>query len=211
MNHSPALATLPVESSPKRRQILEAARALFIADGYEKVSMDHVARTAQVSKATLYAHFPSKDALFATMVADGCFTSTIGGDSFDTMPDDMREALVGLGEKLLRFLLEERIQAIYRIAVAEARRFPEMGRAFYDNGPGAFLQHLAAWMERQTDAGRLAARAPQVAAEQFCALVRSGMFMTCTLGLGPPPSDAAIAANVAAAVDTFLRAYGPQS
>jgi TetR/AcrR family transcriptional repressor of mexJK operon len=195
--------------SPKRRQMLEAARELFIARGYEKVSMDSVARVAQVSKATLYAHFASKDALFATVVADSGFANRLTAEDFGDGPGDIRVCLQALGERILRFLLQERTQAIYRVAVAEARRFPEMGRAFFDNGPGAFLKHFSAWLARQDEAGRLSVATPRVAAEQFGALVRSGLFMTCTLGLEPPPTDAEITATVDAAVDTFLKAYGP--
>jgi TetR/AcrR family transcriptional repressor of mexJK operon len=196
------------EVSPKRRQMLEAARELFMAQGYEKVSMDSVARAAQVSKATLYAHFAGKDALFASIVGDACFARTLNDEAYGDPHDDIRTDLETLGERMLRFLLDERTQAIYRVAVAEARRFPEMGRAFFDNGPGAFVRHFSAWLARQSDAGRLSVPVPQVAAEQFGALVRSGLFMTCTLGLGPPPTDANITATVKAAVDTFLKAYG---
>ena len=56
--------------SPKRRAILNAATELFAARGYGAVSMDAIARAADVSKATLYAHFESKDRLFATIVQD---------------------------------------------------------------------------------------------------------------------------------------------
>jgi TetR/AcrR family transcriptional repressor of mexJK operon len=205
----PADAAGAAEASPKRRQVLEAARALFMAQGYEKVSMDSVARAAQVSKATLYAHFASKDALFASIVSDSCFINTLTEHDFSGGPDDIRLELERLGERMLRFLLQDSTQAIYRVAVAEARRFPELGRAFFDNGPGAFVTHFSAWLARQSAAGRLSVPDPKLAAEQFGALVRSGLFLTCTLGLDPTPSDGQIAATVGGAVDTFIKAYGP--
>lgn len=47
----------------KREHILETARRLFFSRGIRAVSMDDVAREAGVSKKTVYAHFPSKEAL----------------------------------------------------------------------------------------------------------------------------------------------------
>src|ERR687894_3210836 len=68
------LATLDAEEirGPKPRAILDAAAELFLAHGFAAVSMEAVARQAEVSKATLYAHFSGKDALFGAMVAERC-------------------------------------------------------------------------------------------------------------------------------------------
>src|SRR5262245_28820250 len=50
--------------------ILMAARKLFLDQGFDAVSMDMVARQTPVSKATLYAHFASKEDLFTAVVVD---------------------------------------------------------------------------------------------------------------------------------------------
>ena len=65
---------------PKRQAILNAATELFVARGYGAVSMDAIARAADVSKATLYAHFESKDRLFARIVSDACQENITPGD-----------------------------------------------------------------------------------------------------------------------------------
>lgn len=58
--------------SRKATQVLEAAKNVFLRDGYSGASMDTVSREAAVSKATLYAHFSSKDKLFAAVIASEC-------------------------------------------------------------------------------------------------------------------------------------------
>ena len=64
-----SVALSPVsEASPKCAAILAAAARLFMARGYATVSMDAVAKEAGVSKATLYAHFTGKEALFGFFV-----------------------------------------------------------------------------------------------------------------------------------------------
>ncbi len=126
------------EASPKRRQMLDAARRLFLAQGYGAVSMDAVARTAGVSKATLYAHFASKAALFGMLMAEGCSQMLLPEENlFPAEVADLRPALEALGGRTLRFMLREDWLAIYRIAMAESVRFPELGPQFLRQRPGA--------------------------------------------------------------------------
>lgn len=204
---SPPLAG-DAETSPKRRQVLEAAAELFMAHGYANVSMDGVARAAGVSKATLYAHFASKDVLFASIVGEACRRNTLVSENFPDVVADIAAALTAIGGRLLRFLLLERTIAIYRVAVAESGRFPELGVAFWDAGPQRFLDRFADWLALQSAAGHLAVADPAIAAEQFSALLRASLFMRVTLGIGPAPGDAEIDATVGRAVSTFLRAFG---
>ena len=203
----PQLAPEPSPSA-KRQQVLEAAGTLFIAHGYGKVSMEAVAKQAQVSKATLYAHFPSKDLLFATIVGDACARNALGEGSFPDVADDIDEALRQIGTRLLNFLMLERTMAIYRVTIAESARFPELGEAFLAAGPLVFLDRMAAWLISQNAAGHLVVTEAKVAAEQFLALLRTTSFLRATLGLPPSvrPEDS-VAAIVDAAVAIFLRSY----
>ena len=194
--------------SPKRQLVLDAARALFIAQGYGAVSMDAIARSAGVSKATLYAHFGSKDQLFATIITEACRAKFDWGGALAAEGGDLRATLKALGQRTLRFFLEDQALAIYRVVVAESGRFPELGRAFYENGPATGRRMLAAWLAEQAEAGRLRVPDPLLAAEQLVALLRAGVYFRATLGVPPAPTQAEIDATVAAAVDTFLAAYG---
>jgi len=194
--------------SPKQRQVLEAARMLFMAHGYGPVSMEMVAKQAQVSKATLYAYFPSKDRLFATIVGDACLRASVDESSYPTEIDDIGAALREIGERLLRFLLQPNTMAIYRVVVAESARFPELGAAFMAAGPQAFLNRFTLWLRGQMAAGHLAIDDVGMAAEQFGAMLRSSHFMRATLGLTDPADDAAgIEHTVREAVATFLCRY----
>lgn len=195
--------------SPKRQLMLEAAAALFMAHGYGTVSMDAIARAAGVSKATLYAHFASKEQLFATIIEQGCHEHLVADSFLPVGEVDLRSALTELGGRVLRFLLEDGKLAIFRVVIGESWRFPELGRAFYEHGPMNFCRVFSAWLAAHQEAGRLAMADPTMAAEQFIGLLRTGLHTRATLGLPPPPSEAEIDATVTAAVDTFLKAYAP--
>src|SRR3981081_2768870 len=106
------MAQSEIICSPKRRAIMEAATDLFAARGYGAVSMDAIARAADVSKATLYAHFESKDALFATIVKAACEENIMPGGEFTDggAPDgtqDVAAALRAIGGRILRFFLRD--------------------------------------------------------------------------------------------------------
>jgi TetR/AcrR family transcriptional regulator, mexJK operon transcriptional repressor len=191
---------------PKRQLVLDAAASLFMAHGYGAVSMDAVARAAGVSKATLYAYFSSKDQLFATIIGEACRQKIAFSELLPADATDPRAALEVFGGRLLRFFLEERPLAIHRVVIAESARFPELGRAFYDNGPAALFRTLAEWLAGQTEAGRLAVTDTAMAAEQFVGMLRTSLFLRATLGL-TPPTEAEIDATVEAAVRMFLKAY----
>jgi TetR/AcrR family transcriptional repressor of mexJK operon len=179
-----------------------------MAQGYGAVSMDAVARAAGVSKATLYAYFSSKDQLFATIVSEACRRNIAVANFLPGSEDDLPAALTSFAGHTLRFLLEERALAIHRVVISESVRFPELGRAFYDNGPGVFRQVFGNWLAEQTVAGRLTVAEPDLAADQFIGLLRGGLYLRATLGLATP-SEAEIDAAVGSAVAAFVRAYAP--
>jgi TetR/AcrR family transcriptional repressor of mexJK operon len=200
-------APAAVDESPKRRQIVAAAHQLFLAHGYGAVSMDAVARTAGVSKATLYAYFASKDELFATIVNERRLQKGLDDLMVPERVPDLRAALETIGQHVLRFMLREETLAIYRIAIAESARFPELGHAFYANGPQRSYETARAWLATQQAAGLVRPADLDVATQQFMSLLRSGVFLRAGLALPPPPSEAEINATVSAAVETWLRAF----
>jgi len=199
------MVSIEDSESPKRRAILNAATELFTARGYGAVSMDAIAREADVSKATLYAHFESKDRLFATIVQSACQEHiTPTGELADDAALDVEASLRAIGGRILRFFLRDRTMAIYRLVMAESARFPELGNAFYQGGPANGRRMLAAWLTRQPG---LVVPDVAIAAEQFFGLLRTDLYLRASVGLTPVPDEAAIDAVVDAAVQTFLRAY----
>ena len=58
----------PPEESAKRRQIMDGARSVFLASGFDAASMGEIARQAGVSKGTLYVYFDSKERLFEAII-----------------------------------------------------------------------------------------------------------------------------------------------
>jgi TetR/AcrR family transcriptional regulator, mexJK operon transcriptional repressor len=195
--------------SPKAEQVLQAASSVFREQGYGSASMDAIARRAGVSKATLYAHFAGKDELFAAIVGAECrsHSQTLAAPDIDRL--DVRQTLSAIGRNFLELVLSAKARAIYRIVMAEAPRFPELGRAFYASGPAVVLARLADYLGAADARGALRVEDPRLAAEQFIGMLMGPLHMRHLLGLTAEFGDRDPEQVVGAAVTTFLAAYAP--
>lgn len=205
-----ALDTGSIPTSGKARQILSAAKKIFMQHGYGAASMDMVAREAGVSKATLYAHYTSKERLFAVMVNETCLVQSnlLEPGVLDTL--DFREALHQIGTRFVNLLLSGEGLAIHRVVVAETLRFPELGQAFYDYGPRVMLARLTAFLTRGIESGAIALTDVTLAAQQFIGLLKGDLHLKALLGLQTEFTEAEKRRVVDAAVEVFLTAFTPR-
>jgi len=195
--------------STKAEQVIDAATRLFMEQGYGATSMDAVAKLAGVSKATLYAYFASKEALFDEIIGRACLrhSETLSRPGIEQ--EDLRATLTQIGRDFVSFVMTDAALAIYRVIIAEAPRFPELGRSFYESGPRITLDRFAAFLGKACERGQLRIAAPRRAAEQFIGMLKGELHLRRLLSLTPPPSAEQVEAQVTAAVDTFLRAHRP--
>jgi TetR/AcrR family transcriptional repressor of mexJK operon len=192
--------------APKRDAILDAAQSTFLELGYAAASMDLVAARAGVSKATIYAHFAGKGALFAAIVQRRCEREFLNADAWPAGAD-ARTTLHAVGAHLLELLMSPETVALYRVVVSEAARQPDLAAAFWDSGPSRGRARMIELFADLAARGQLAVPDPWVAADQFVGMLRSEVFFRALLGL-PPTEGRDAAATVAAAVETMLKAYG---
>ena len=196
-----------VRTDAKRRQILDLARMIFLRDGYAATSMSTIAAALGGSKSTLYGYFASKEALFSEVVHSVGEEHVVPAFAVLDAGGCPREALAHLARALIRFLLMPEAIACFRLVVAEAGRFPELGRAFYDSGPGCGEARIATFLEQQILAGRLHAADPRRLAQHFCRLCEIGphkALLCGTVAEMPPGLVEELAEFV---VDSFLRAH----
>src|ERR1700729_2582585 len=138
--------------SGKRRQIVEGAKQVFLAQGFDAASMGEIARVAGVSKGTLYVYFDSKEALFDAIVGQECEAQAEGIFDFNADDHDVAAVLTRLGVAYVQFLCGPGKASALRIIIAIAERMPEIGRRFYETGPARGIAKLAAYLEAQVAA-----------------------------------------------------------
>ena len=192
----------------KYEQVLEGARQVFMANGFEGASVDEIARVAGVSKATLYKYFSDKQILFTEVAKTECQRqATTATDSIE-MAAPPRTVLAQAGRHFLCFMTSQLGQQIFRISVAESDRFPELGRRFYETGPAVMRTEMVAYFAEACARGELSISDHVLAADQFAELCKADLFMRMIFGVIETVDSADIDRVVDSAVDTFLARYG---
>ena len=197
-------------SSPKARQILAGAKSIFLERGYEGTSVKEIARRAQVSKATIYNYFPDKQTLFAAVVNGECQKQSQRIFDIDRNGEDMEPLLSDIALHFVEFSLSPFAHNVFRIVIAEAPRFPELGQAFYDSGPALCKKRLGEFLAQAVKDGELAIADAdlEVAADQFLQLCKVDLFYQQLLGIKSNPTQSEIQRIAHSAVATFLKAFG---
>jgi len=201
-------------SARKRSAILDAATTVFLRKGYLGTSMDEVAALAAVSKQTVYKHFADKERLFAEIVIGTVDeASDRVHEEVTQLADsgDLEADLRDLARRQLAMVMQPRLLALRRLVIGEAGRFPELGRTFYERGPGRTVDALAGAFERLTTRGLLDVDDPRRAAQHFNWLVMSAPInQAMLLGDDGRATPADLDRYADDGVRAFLAAYGPR-
>ena len=191
----------------KREQILDGARKLFLAEGFDAASMGDIARAAGVSKGTLYVYFNNKEELFEAIVEEECEGQAEGIFTLDPNDHDVGAVLTRLGIAYVKFLCRPEKASAIRTVIAIADRMPEIGKKFYESGPSSGIAQLAAYIDAQVEAGVLKVEDSQIAAAQFMESTHAMLFKPIVFNFAPAPSDEQVERSVRIAVAVFLAAY----
>ncbi|WP_321789104.1 TetR/AcrR family transcriptional regulator [Paraburkholderia sp. J94] len=198
-----------VPAPSKADTILNAARDIFLAHGFSAATTDMIQREAHVSKSTVYAAWPTKEALFAAVIQRECgqFANSLRKMDFET--DDITRSLTRLARAYLDLVVSPMGLALYRVIVSEAPRFPELGRAFYAAGPEVVASIVGQFLERAAARGQIDVQAVgyTTAAMLFISIVRGEAQLECLTHPTSRPSEAQLDRWVEASVQTFVHAF----
>jgi TetR/AcrR family transcriptional regulator, mexJK operon transcriptional repressor len=193
-------------------EILRAAYAVFTEKGFHGATMLDVASRARASKTTLYARFESKEALFHALIAWG---TRQGTDALDAIVNnqalDPLAALHLFAAQVLSQMMQPEKLALFRIAMAEGGRLPEIGKIFsrYTRDHGVRSgQKLA---KRLVEQGLIEIGDPDEYGHSFIGLLQGELFMRALLGAAPPPSAGEIERHAHRAMTRLVHAFAPSA
>lgn len=212
-----ATSTPTAKSSRTARQrdaIIEAAADVFSREGFLGARTDEIAALAAVSKQTLYKHFASKEQLFTEVVLNTSGAAAdLAASLLDSNPataEQAQAALSVLAHRFIQTIIRPEVIQMRRLVIAEAERFPGMGRTYYAEGPERFTATIAPWLKNRMDAGLLRPADPLLAAHHFTWLVISvpwNKSLFCASDVTFTPDELNHYAD--AGVEAFLAAYSP--
>ncbi|MGH8853220.1 MAG: TetR/AcrR family transcriptional regulator [Telluria sp.] len=193
----------------KRNAILHAAASEFRTHGFEATSMDRIAFVAEVSKRTVYNHFPSKEELFAETIVE-LFERSAALLELPYRSDvGLREQLTQLLRQKMRTLEDQDFLDLARVAISEAIHAPERALPIFAR-LNEREEGVTAWIRAAQADGRLKAGDPVFAATILQGQVKAFAFWPQVAMGAAPLAPGAQAPVIEAAVSMFLSYFGAE-
>jgi len=189
------------------QKIVDIAAAMFLAEGYGAVSIEAIAKQAQISKRTFYHRFPDKAALFRAVVHDIVekLRPPVTPPLFEGK--SIEEILGRLARLMAHAAVNPAALALHRLVIAEALRFPELATVVAEEGARTeAITLLCGILLRETASDRRTESELAVAAEQFMQLVMA-IPQRRALGLGTPMTPGELDRWADNAVALFLEGF----
>jgi AcrR family transcriptional regulator len=193
---------------PARERILAAAFGAFTELGYAQASTLEIATRARVSKRELYALFGSKQQMLVTCISERAQRMRLPADwPALRHRGHLDAALTEFGAVLLREISDPDVIAVFRLAIAEADRSPEVAQALNTFGRQASLTALRGLLEQAQSAALLEAGDPGRLAAQFIGLLWEDLMVGLMLGIAARPDPGEIRRRARDAASAFLKLH----
>ena len=192
----------------KRRAILEAAVEVFLTEGFQNAGMAAIAKRADVSTATLYKHFSSKDQLFGEMVE-------MHVNQFQVLPvnleklsaQDLKQDLKRLSVGFVNLISDHRTLSVFRNIIGEGDRFPIIQQLIYEKGRNPFKNLLIDFLNREDVKVQLAINDCGLATEWYIGLLSYWLIFVPLFNPETSYSDSRISDIVNESIEMFLARY----
>jgi len=195
------------DAAAVRGRIITAAFEAFQERGYAATSTLEIATRARVSKRELYALVGNKQKMLIEAIGHRAERLQAPAD-MPTLRDraTLAHVLTVFGAQLVREVTDPAVVAVFRLAIAEAARAPEVARTLDSLGRETSRAALRQIMTQAREAGLIDGRPPELA-EQFSGLLWRDLMVSLFLGVAERPSPRAIEARARDAAEAFLRLH----
>jgi AcrR family transcriptional regulator len=209
---------MPTAATPKRhgeaaaetavrQRILSAAFSAFTEAGYAETSTLEIATRARVSKRELYAVVGNKQELLVACIRERARRLQPPADLPEPRDrDTLERALAAFGTQLLRETTNPTVIAVFRLAIGEAVRAPEVARALHSFGRQTSRAALTAIMTQAQSQGLLSGRPPEMA-EQFAGLLWGDLMISLLLRIVDTPTPRETTRRARSAATAFLHLH----
>lgn len=144
MNRPLPRTRVTARGEDRAQQIRSMAAQLFLAKGYERVTLDEIAKVSRGSKSSVYENFASKDGIFIASMHH-IIEHIIPLEIPHLAPSlSFTERLFKMCNYLADFYVSKDYLQFYRLALVESERFPPLGAAWLNHGPDVGRRSLVA-------------------------------------------------------------------
>lgn len=209
---SSQLTTRRIEQKAARRDgILDIAQAVFFTQGYGSATMSGIAASMGGSKSTLWAYFPTKECLFAAVLARASISFEQELINSLTLGTDIEDGIRDFCKAYTRSLCREDAIALHRMVITESIRFPEIGRVFFDYAINSTRRILVRFISSAVESGLLNVADPASAADLLRSLCHGRNFQSLLLNLPRGQDEVSAYSDAIDAATAFLKIFPPVS
>lgn len=202
---SPGAATLTSRGHARRERLLDAARDVFLEQGYASASVNEIVARAGGSLATLYKQFGNKEGLFMAAMERHVATAWAAIEEGRRSDQRIEEVLFELGRRMLVLVFDPAVIRLFRGLAFEAERAPALGELFLRHGPDRTRSQLADYLQEQIRQGRLTLDNPREAAGMFIGMLLGEWHVDALLGRDVHPTRDQCDARARRCTALFLR------
>ena len=194
-------------SSAIRERVLVAAFTLFRENGFSGTSMLDIVTRARVSKRDLYALFNNKHAVLAACISERAQQMRRPLDTTTPLPqtrDALATLLVELGRSILKTVCHPDVLTVFRLAIAESDRAPEIARTLHSSGREANEKALTELVRKAQALGLVLAGDPAVLAVRYLVVLWGDLLIRLLMRVREAPTKREIEIRARAATDTLM-------
>jgi len=203
---SPRAQAKPV-SSPSRDRVLDAAFSLFCEKGFSGTSMLDIVTRARISKRDLYALFNNKHAVLAACISEHTEQMRRTLDLTTPAPQTrtaLTKLLVEFGVSILKTVCHPDALTVFRLAIAESDRAPEIARTLESNGREANHKALAELIRNAQSHGLINAGDPAVLTARYIAELWGDLLIRLLMRVREVPTEREMTARARTATEMLL-------
>jgi AcrR family transcriptional regulator len=201
------LSTPQPASSSIRERVLNAAFTLFREHGFSSTSMLDIVTCARVSKRDLYALFKNKHAVLTACISEHAQQMRRPVEGANPVPetrDALAALLVEFGVSILLTICHPNALTVFRLAIAESDRVPEIGRALEGSGRDANQKVLIELIKKGQSSGLIIAGDPPVLANHYIAVLGADLLIRLLMRVREAPTQREIVARARAATEILI-------
>jgi AcrR family transcriptional regulator len=190
-----------------RERILKAAFGLFSESGFSDTSMLDIVTRARVSKRDLYALFRNKHALLAACIherAEGMRRPLDTATSEPQTREALAALLVELGASILNTVCHPDVLTVFRLAIAESDRAPEIARTLHSNGREANQKALSELTRKAQSLGLVPAGNPGAMAASYFSVLWGDLLVGLLMRVREAPTKREIEVRARVATETLM-------
>lgn len=191
-----------------RERILGAAFKAFTEEGYAATSTLEIAKRAKISKRDLYANFGSKHEMLVACIKSRAERLRLAPGL--PIPDSrpmLAATLTAFATSLVREISHPSVVAVFRLAIAEAGRAPEIAQTLDGIGREAARKGLVELLAGAQASGLLGPGEPIEMAAQYFGLLWENLMVGLLLGVAAAPEPPAAERRAGKATAAFMQLH----